>query len=263
VIRHVVMDMDGVLYRGEHVVPGARETLEALSRQGGEVAFLTNNASMHRDDLVAKMVRLGLPCTVEQMWGSAYITARYLVKNAPDARVFLVGTQGMAREMQEAGLTVMPTHEGVTHVVAGLDRTVTYEKLTHAHYAIRSGATFIATNLDPTYPDSPTTTSPGGGAIVSVLRTSTQVEPLVMGKPQTTGIALIAESWGVAAEAMAAVGDCLDTDIACANNFGCLSLLVLTGITKREEAEKASGVLQPTALLPDLNALLPFLAKRG
>jgi 4-nitrophenyl phosphatase len=257
------MDMDGVLYRGEHIVPGALETLNALSRMGSKVAFLTNNASMHREDLVAKMVRLGLPCTVEQMWGSAYITARYLVKNAPEARVFLVGTQGMAREMREAGLTVVPTHEGATHVVAGLDRTLTYEKLTYAHYAIRNGATFIATNLDPTYPDSPTTTSPGGGAIVAVLRTSTRVEPLVMGKPQTTGIALIAESWGVKADTMAAVGDVLDTDIACANNFGCLAVLVLTGITKREEAEKARDIQKPTAILSDLTELLALLDSRG
>jgi 4-nitrophenyl phosphatase len=253
------MDMDGVLYRGDHVVPGALETLAALRSQGSKVAFLTNNASMHREELVAKMVRLGLPCRIDQMWGSSYITARYLVKTAPDAQVFLVGTQGMAREMQEAGLTVVPTHAGATHVVAGLDRSVNYEKLTQAHYAIRNGATFIATNLDPTYPDSPTTTSPGGGAIVAVLRTSTQVEPLVMGKPQTTGISLIAESWGVGPEAMAVVGDVLDTDIACANNFGCLAVLVLTGITKREDAEHASGVHKPTVILHDLTELLPFL----
>ena len=132
-IKHVVMDMDGVLYRGETPVPGAVETIHTLHRQHIKVAYLTNNASRHRDELVAKMDHLGIPCTIEQMWGSAYITACYLASQAPEARVFTVGTAGMIRELHEAGLTVVPTHEHVTHVVAGLDWGVNYEKLKQAH----------------------------------------------------------------------------------------------------------------------------------
>ena len=175
------------------------------------VAFLTNNASRHREELAARLSRLGLrlrdgrPC-----WGSAYITALYLSRHAPAARVFLVGTAGMRREMEEAGVAVVPTHEGATHVVAGLDMTVTYEKLSHAHYAICNGAAFIATNLDATFPDGPTTTTPGGGALVAALATSTGITPLVIGKPQPTGLSLIAASWGVSAADMAVVGDRLE-----------------------------------------------------
>ncbi len=258
-IRHVVMDMDGVLYRGKQPIPGAIETMQALQQHGVQVAFLTNNASMHRHELVQKVVDLGLPCTLEQMWGSAYTTARYLAQEAPEARVLLVGTAGMAREMEEAGLTVVTTHHEATHVVAGLDRELTYAKLVQAHYAICNGAAFIATNLDATYPDSSTTTAPGGGAIVSVLRTSTTVEPFVIGKPQVAGITLIAESWGVSPEAIVAVGDRLDTDIASANAFGCLAVLVLTGVTTRAEAYQATGVHKPDAILDDLTELIPFL----
>ena len=193
------------------------------------------------------------------MWGSAYITARYLAQETSGARVYVVGTPSLARELREAGLTVVPTHEGATHVVAGLDWGLTYEKLKHAHYAICNGAEFIATNLDATYPDSPTTTSPGGGAVVAVLRTSTGVEPLVMGKPETLGIRQIAASWGVDAHEMAAVGDRLDTDIASANTFGCLAILVLTGVTSRAEAEQAEGLYKPDVILHDLTELLPVL----
>lgn len=253
------MDMDGVLYRGDHPLPGAVDTLNTLRSRGVRVAFLTNNASRHREELAARMTRLGFACAADDVWGSAYITALYLSRRAPEARVFLVGTAGMRREMQEAGLMVVPTHEGATHVVAGLDMTLTYEKLAHAHYAICNGATFIATNLDATFPDSPTTATPGGGALVAALTTSTGVTPLVIGKPQPTGLSLIAASWGVSAADVAVVGDRLDTDIAAANAFGCLSVLVLTGVSTRAEAERAVAAERPGVILESLADLLAVL----
>jgi 4-nitrophenyl phosphatase len=261
VIKHVAMDMDGVLYRGDQPLPGAIETLNTLRSRGIKVAFITNNASRHRDELAAKVSSLGFPCDIHEVWGSAYTAARYIARHAPDARVFAVGTSSMVREMHEAGITVVPTHEGATHVVAGLDMGLTYDKLKHAHYAICRGATFIATNLDSTYPDTLTTTTPGGGAIVAALRTSTGVEPIVMGKPQTTGLELVADSWGVGPADIVGVGDRLDTDIAAARAFGCLAVLVLTGISTRAEAEAATGLERPDVILPDLTGLLPLLER--
>ena len=260
-IRHVVMDMDGVLYRGDHPLPRAIDTLNTLRAKGVRVAFLTNNASRHREELAARLSRLGFACETEDVWGSAYIAALYLSHYAPEARVFLVGTAGMRREMEEAGVQVVPTHEGATHVVAGLDMTLTYEKLAHAHYAICDGAAFIATNLDATFPDGPTTTTPGGGALVAALTTSTGVAPLVVGKPQPTGLSLIAASWGITAGGMAVIGDRLDTDIAAANAFGCLSVLVLTGVSTRAEAERVGAAEKPRLVLESL-ADLPAALER-
>lgn len=260
-ITHVAMDMDGVLYRGDQPLPGAIETLNTLRQRGVKVAFITNNASRHRQELAEKVSRLGFHCDTEEVWGSAHTTALYIAKEAPDARVFVVGTEGMVREMHEAGVTVVPTHEGATHVVAGLDLGLTYEKLKQAHYAICQGAQFIATNLDATYPDTLTTTTPGGGAIVAVLRTSTGVEPLVIGKPQTTSLALVADAWGVGPADIVGVGDRLDTDIVAAKAFGCLAVLVLTGISTRAEAEAAQGLERPDVILPDLTGLLPVLER--
>ena len=262
-IQHVVMDMDGVLYRGDHPLPEAVDTLNALWTRGVRVAFLTNNASRHREELAARLSRLGFACAAGDVWGSAYIAALYLSRHAPDARVFLVGTAGMRREMEEAGIAVVPTHEGATHVVAGLDMTITYEKLSHAHYAICNGAAFIATNLDATFPDGPTTTTPGGGALVAALTTSTGVTPLVMGKPRPTGLSLIAAAWGVSAGDMAVVGDRLDTDIAAANAFGCLSVLVLTGVSTRAEAEQAVAAEKPGVVLESLADLPAVLGNHG
>ena len=262
-IKHVVSDMDGVLYRGETILPGVTDTLTSLQARGVKVAFLTNNASRHREELVARMTQIGIPCTLDQMWGSAYITAHYLARTAPDARVVVVGTQGLIRELREAGITIVPTHAGATHVVVGLDMGLTYDKLKYAHYAISNGATFIATNLDATYPDTLTTTTPGGGAIAAVLRTSTGVEPLVMGKPHTLGIAQIAASWEVGPQAIAAVGDRLDTDIASAKSFGALGVLVLTGISTRAEAEQATGSNKPDIILANLTELPDALEHLG
>lgn len=260
-ITHVALDMDGVLYRGESPLPGAIETLNTLRQRGVRVAFITNNASRHREELAAKVSSMGFHCATEEVWGSAYTTALYIKKHAPDARVLTVGTTGMIRELQEAGLTVVSTHEGATHVVAGLDMTLTYEKLRQAHYAICNGARFIATNLDVTYPDTLTTTTPGGGAIAAALRASTGVAPLVIGKPQTTGLELVADAWGVGPADIAGVGDRLDTDIAAARAFGCLAVLVLTGISTRAEAEAAMEAERPDVILPDLTGLLPLLER--
>lgn len=258
-IKHVVMDMDGVLYRGDTPFAEAIETLNTLRANGIQVAYLTNNASRHREELVAKMERLGVPCTLDQMWGSAYITACYLATEAPDARVYAVGTPGMIRELQDAGLTVVSNHEGVTHVVVGFDWGLTYEKLKYAHYAICNGAQFIATNLDAAFPDTATTTSPGGGAVAAALRTSTGITPSVMGKPQPTGMVQIATAWGVAPGDIAVVGDRLDTDIAGAKAFGCLAVLVLTGIASQTEAEQAHETYKPDRIIQDLTELLPLL----
>ncbi len=258
-IKHVVMDMDGVLFCGDTPLPGAVETLHVLQSLGVNVAYLTNNSGQHRDELMAKLLRLGMPCTLEQMWGSSYTTARYLSSEAPDARIFVVGGAGMIRELQEASLTVLPSSEGATHVVAGLDRGLSYDKLREAHYAICKGATFIATNLDAALPDSLTTTAPGGGAVVAALRTSTGVEPVVMGKPQTMGIGQIAAAWGVEPCDMAAIGDRLDTDIAAAKAFGCLAVLVLTGMATRDQAQQANRECKPDVMLNNLTELLPIL----
>ncbi len=262
VIRHVVMDMDGVLYRGDDAVPGAIETMDILHKQGIKVAFLTNNASRHREELMDKLARLGVPCALEQVWGSAYTTARYLVSEAPNARIFVIGMPGMIREMTEAGLTVVSSHKDATHVVVGLDRGITYEKLKQAHHAICSGAIFIATNGDATFPDSPTTTSPGAGAIIAALHMSTDVQPIIIGKPEPLGISLIASSWGVGPEAIVAVGDRLDTDIVSAKGFGCLAVLVLTGIAQRDEAEQVPDEYRPDVVIDNLTELLPVLKRQ-
>src|SRR5256712_5016439 len=255
------MDMDGVLYRGDQPVPGAIETLNTLRQRGVKVAFITNNASRHRQELAEKVSSMGFHCDPDEVWGSAHTAALYIAREAPEARVFVVGTAGMVREMHEAGVTVVPTHEGATHAVAGLDMGLAYEKLKQPHHAICHGAKFIATNLDATYPDTLTTTTPGGGAIVAALRTSTGVEPIVIGKPQTTGLELVADFWGVGPPDTASVGDRLATDNADARAIRCLAVLVLTGISTRAEAEAARGLERPDIILPDLTGLIPVLER--
>ena len=196
VIKHVAMDMDGVLYRGDQPLPGAIETLNTLRQRGVKVAFITNNASRHREELAAKVSSLGFPCDMHEIWGSAYTTARYIARHAPEARVFAVGTAGMVREMHEAGVTVVPTHEGDARGGRsghGSDlRQIKTCALCHLPWGDLHCHEF-GRHLSR-YADHH---DPRRWAIVAALRTSTGVEPIVIGKPQTTGLELVADSWGV------------------------------------------------------------------
>jgi 4-nitrophenyl phosphatase len=145
-------------------------------------------------------------------------------------------------------------------VVVGWDRDLTYAKLLAAHQAIVAGARFVATNPDTSYPLSGGKTGPGAGATVTALAASTGVAPTVFGKPEPTGMAMIAAAWGVAPEEIAAVGDRLDTDIVAAKRFGCRSILVLTGLTSRERAEAAKGLEVADVVIDDLSGLWGALA---
>ena len=260
-IRHVVLDLDGVICRGREPLPGAVETLHELEERGCELAFLTNNSSYHREDLVEKLGVLGYSSRPEQCWGSAFICARHLAVEEPGARLFVLGTEGLVRELEEAGLTVLPDPAGASCVVVGIDWLVTYEKLRQAHQAICEGASFVTTNLDPAYTDSLETTAPGTGALVAALRTSTGVKPVVTGKPGTTGLSLIARQWGARPASMAMVGDRLETDMAAARSFGCLAVLVLTGVTTREEA--ATGLLRADVILDEISGLAAVLEQHS
>src|SRR2546427_11660141 len=111
------MDMDGVLYRGDQPLPGAIETLNTLRQRGVKVAFITNNASRHRQELAEKVSSMGFHCDPEEVWGSAHTTALYIAKEAPGARVFVDGTAGLVREMHEAGGAGGPPAGGATHGV--------------------------------------------------------------------------------------------------------------------------------------------------
>jgi len=255
VIRGVIFDLDGVIYRGEQPLPFAAETIGNLRRKGIRVGFLTNNSTRHRRVYCRRLRDMGVDCELEDVMSSAYATALYLREQAGDGcRVHVVGEDGLRQELAEAGMQLTDGTEPADFVVAGMDRRFNYETLVNAQQVIMHGARLIATNRDPTFPVEGGF-RPGGGAMIAALETCTGVEAKTIGKPETYSLEKILQAWNIAPSECAAVGDRLDTDILAANRLGMLSIMVLTGAHTRENAETRPPEERPAVILDDLSKL--------
>lgn len=238
-IRNLIIDMDGVLWRGDQPMPALVPFFEALRSLGMRFVLATNNASKSGGEYVAKLAEFGVRVTPEEILTSPQATALYLAEHAPGARVFFIGEPGLGVELEARGLRVVnDSPSEATHVVVGWDRNLSYAKLAEACLLIRAGATFIGTNPDVTYPGE-RGIIPGNGATLAALRAATGVEPHIVGKPQPEMmVQAMARMSGTPADT-AVIGDRLDTDILGGQRAGLTSLLVLTGVTTAEEAETA------------------------
>jgi len=255
-----VFDLDGVIYRGTEPQPHARELVSALRSQGHLVRFYTNNSALSRRAYSEKLERLGIPTPVEEIMTSSYATALYFVeKNAAGKTVYRIGEQGLYEELQAVGMKVIYDMDEpdahIDYVVVGIDREFNYSKLTRAMRAILDGAGFIATNGDTRYPVE-NTVVPGNGCLVAAVKTATSVEPFLVGKPHTYALDKILELAGSTPECAIMVGDNLATDIAVGNRAGLHSVLVLTGLSTREDAAKAVGDMKPDRIIDTLAELL-------
>lgn len=252
-----LIDLDGVIYRGEQVIEGAVETLAWLRSQEAEISFLTNNSTFSRQNYLERLSLLGIKCQLEEIMSTAYATCLYLQENGPPgARVLVIGESGLMDELEAAWFSLVDWQmEGqVDYVVVGLDRNFHYPKLARAYRAIIQGAKFIATNRDATFPTEKGTL-PGGGAIVAAIEACTGKAPVVIGKPQDYMVKKILETREWKPEGTVVVGDRLETDILLGNRLGMITALVLTGITNRETAEKAVQDLKPTYILDSIQNL--------
>jgi 4-nitrophenyl phosphatase len=253
-IRAVLLDMDGVLYRGKTVLPGVHDFLTFCEQQGIAYACITNNATRTREQYAQKLAALDIPISAERVFTSALITSHYLRETYPrGTTVYALGMDGLLDALFGDGYFVATEHKPEL-VVQGADFTLTYDKLKLGCLAIRAGARFIATNLDRTFP-SEEGLVPGAGSLVAALQTATDTEPLVVGKPQPTMFRVALDMLQCAPEHALMIGDRLDTDIAGAKNAGLSGILVLTGVTTREELSASPH--QPDAIfeqLPDLLA---------
>ncbi|MEO7993310.1 MAG: HAD-IIA family hydrolase [bacterium] len=245
----LIFDLDGVLYRGSEVVPGAPEALAALRPAGFHVAFLTNNSWSLASDFAAKLNGLGIPASDEEVYTSSMAAAAVTLERHGPSRVLAVGGPGLRHYLTEAGHTVTMTADPpapVDVVVAGIDWNFTYETLSRAQEALLDGATFYATNLDPRYPFEAGRFKPGAGSLIAAISTASGVEPVVIGKPSSLSIELLMEQYGVKPKQTLVIGDQLATDILAGNRAGCRTALVTTGVNSATEAEKTHGVARPT-----------------
>ncbi|MCB9451280.1 MAG: HAD family hydrolase [Anaerolineaceae bacterium] len=245
--------MDGVLWRGDEPLPGMVDFLNMLRARGIPFVLATNNSSKTPANYVAKLAKLGVPDVSEtQVITSGMATAAYLQERTPaGTRVYVVGGDGLREIMRGAGFTVCDTD--VDFVVAGMDPDLTYEKLKRGALLIRAGATFIGTNADRTFP-TPEGLVPGAGSVLAALETATDQQPTIIGKPYDPMFRTALHTLGTLPDDTLMIGDRLNTDIAGALHMGLPTLLVLSGVTRREELE--TGDIQPDWVYENLAALL-------
>lgn len=250
-----LLDLDGVVYRGNASVPHAAEALHRAAGSGMRLAYVTNNALRPPEAVADKLSGFDVPATADDVVTSAQAAARLLAEQLPDgSRVLVAGGAGLRRAVRERGFVpVDGADDEPAAVVQGYDPELNYDRLCEAALAIRSGALWVASNLDSTVP-AERGLLPGAGSFVALLRTATDREPLVAGKPERT---LHEESVRrTAARRPLVVGDRLDTDIEGAVRAETPSLLVLTGVVEAAGALRAPRGQRPSFLGADLRALL-------
>jgi 4-nitrophenyl phosphatase len=249
-----LIDMDGVLYRGDEPLPGAAALVAALQAAGHPFLFLTNNAMRTPAQYVSKLAGMGIQVEERHVFTSSLATAAYLRRHyPPPRRLLVVGGEGIRRAVDEAGYARVTRAEEAELVVVGLDQAVCYNQLAEAALAIAAGRPFIATNPDRTVP-SERGNLPGAGALLAFLEAATGCQPLVIGKPEPGIFEAALQHLGVSPAETVMVGDRLETDILGGHRAGLRTLCVLTGISTRTEAEAFDP--RPDWIVPDLRALL-------
>lgn len=252
-MRAVILDMDGVLWRADEVLPGVAEFFEFVQQRQIKFALATNNSTKMVDTYVERLNRFSIPAGPEHVITSAVATCDYIShRYSPGTPVYVIGGDGILRGLAERGYPHDPQRAEI--VVVGMDFQVSYEKLKTATLLIRAGASFIGTNGDRTFP-TPEGVVPGNGSILASIQTATDVEPVVIGKPERAMFDVALDRLGTAPDETLMIGDRLETDILGAQRAGLKTALVLTGIATAEEARTAS--IQADAVfdeLPDLHA---------
>jgi NagD protein len=234
-IHSWLMDMDGVLVREEHAIPGADRFLARLTELGTPFLVLTNNSIYTRRDLVARLRTSGLEVPEESIWTSALATANFLDDQRPNGSAYVIGEAGLTTALYQAGYTL--TDRNPDYVVLGETRTYSFERITSAIRLVSAGARFIATNPDPTGP-SPDGPLPATGSVAALITRATGIAPYFVGKPNPLMMRSALNAIDAHSETAAMVGDRMDTDVISGLEAGLEAILVLTGVTTREDAER-------------------------
>ena len=229
------MDMDGVLVHEEQAIPGAPEFIARLVERATPFLVLTNNSRFTRRDLAARLRRSGLDVPEESIWTSALATARFLESQRPGGTAYVIGETGLTTALYNAGYT--QDDRDPDYVVLGETRTYSFEAVTKAVRLIQNGARFIATNPDTVGP-STEGPLPATGAVAAMISRASGIEPYFVGKPNPLMMRSALNAIDAHSETTAMIGDRMDTDIVAGLEAGLEAILVLTGVTTREEAER-------------------------
>jgi len=237
--RGWLFDLDGTIYLGERLIPGADAAIAALRAAGRRVAFLSNKPLQTRAEYAAKLTRLGVPAAPADVINSSLVLARYLRDRDPGAPVFVIGEPPMLDEMRAHGFEVRPD-ERVRWVVIAFDRTFDYAKLNVALQAVKQGARLIATNPDRTCPVEGGEIPDCAGMIAAVEAVTDKKVEAIVGKPSPIILEVALAALGVPARDAAIVGDRIETDIVMGRRLGLGTVLVLSGVTRADDPRIAA-----------------------
>ena len=235
-IKALILDLDGVLWRANQPIGDLPSIFHGIKNRGWKVILATNNATRTIEQYVERMASYGVTIEGWQVVHSGIAAAKHLLELYPGGGpIYILGEQGVIQALAERGF--YPAEEKVLAVVAGMDRSLSYDKLRKATLFIRSGCPFIATNPDRTFP-TPEGLVPGAGAILAALEAATYVSPYVAGKPAPEMYRIALERLKLTPSEVLVVGDRPETDIAGAQGLGCHTALVLSGVVNDEEARQ-------------------------
>ncbi|MCP3963968.1 MAG: HAD-IIA family hydrolase [bacterium] len=261
-IRGVLLDLDGTVYRGNHAVPGAARFIELLRRRRVPYLYVTNRASRTLERIRGQLAGYGLPCETSEILTAAEATADWL----DGGSVYMIGEEGLEQALTSRGFMLTNEHpedEGSPdynafpdYVVVGLDEHLTYAKLARATRHILAGARFVGTNPD-TALNTDDGVAPGAGATLAALAAATGARPTVIGKPETIMIQIALQRLGLPKDEVVMVGDNLETDIRGAAAAGLPTALLLTGISTERDLRESD--VEPTWVARDYEELTELL----
>ncbi|KKK44445.1 MAG: putative hydrolase YutF [Candidatus Lokiarchaeum sp. GC14_75] len=237
-IKLAIFDLDGVVYRGDKLIPNAEKIIKELKRKSIEIVYNTNNSTITRQSYVERLKQFGITSNLSDFYTSASITSAEITRIKTNAKIYVIGETGLRDELKSLGHTIEtnPTiYKDIDFVIVGLDRDFSYDKLAFAQRCILEGdAQFYATNLDFTLPVA-IGLKPGAGVMVNAVTTCTDKKPIrIFGKPEPFGIKLILKDRKFSPEEACIFGDRLNTDILAGNRAGIISVAVLTGVSTKK-----------------------------
>jgi NagD protein len=253
-----LIDMDGVLYRGTELIPGADRFIEQLRARDIPFRLLTNNSQRTRRDVVAKVARLGIDVEEEHVFTSAMATARFLAQQKPKGTAFVIGEGGLLTALHQNGYAVVD-HDP-DYVIVGEGRTFNLELVEASVRMILGGAKLIATNLDPNCPTQ-NGLRPGCGAMAAMLEIATGAKAFSVGKPSPIMMRAARKELGLTTDETTIIGDTMETDILGGVQLGFHTVLVLSGGTRQEDLPRYP--YRPELVVSSLGELAEVMDEAG
>lgn len=255
-----LFDLDGTIYLGKELLPGAKRLIETLRAQGAKTVFLSNNPTRDPQMYIDKLTGLGIPVTLDEIINTVVTTVKWIKRHRPDAIVFPIAEEPLVNALREAGIALSEDPTEITLVVASYDRSFDYRKLQIAFDALWEvgKAELITTNPDRYCPFPGGKGEPDAAAIVAAIEASTGVSCVAnMGKPDRTMIDTVVAELGTSLENVIMVGDRLETDVRMAVNAGMNSAMVLTGDSQLSDLDRCAPEFHPTFVLERIDLLIP------